>query len=78
VATTLADADPVETGGFSREGEQAGEQAAYERAVERTREHVADGDIYQGVISRSRNLTGEIDPLGLYESLRTVNPSPYM
>ncbi len=78
VATTLADADPVETGGFSREGEQAGEQAAYERAVERTREHVADGDIYQGVVSRSRNLTGEIDPLGLYESLRTVNPSPYM
>ena len=78
VATTLADADPVETGGFSREGEQAGGQAAYERAVGRTREHVADGDIYQGVISRSRNLTGEIDPLGLYESLRTVNPSPYM
>ena len=78
VATTLAEADPVETGGFSREGEQAGGQAAYERAVGRTREHVADGDIYQGVISRSRNLTGEIDPLGLYESLRTVNPSPYM
>ena len=78
VATTLADADPVETGGFSREGEQAGGQAAYERAVERTREHVVDGDIYQGVISRSRNLTGEIDPLGLYESLQTVNPSPYM
>ncbi|MFB6101215.1 MAG: anthranilate synthase component I [Haloplanus sp.] len=75
---TLADAGPPETGGFVRTGETADPQEEYEDAVRRAKEHVLDGDIYQGVISRKRELTGEIDPLGLYESLRAVNPSPYM
>jgi anthranilate synthase component 1 len=78
VADLLAAADPVEPGGFRPTDERAGGRDSYEAAVERTREHVFDGDIYQGVISRSRTLSGELDPLGLYESLRTVNPSPYM
>jgi anthranilate synthase component 1 len=78
VATLLAEADTVEPGGFRRDDEDAGERERYERAVEQTRQHVFDGDIYQGVISRSRTLTGELDTLGLYESLRSVNPSPYM
>jgi anthranilate synthase component 1 len=78
VERTLADADPPETGGFERTGETAGPRAAYEDAVRRAKEHVLDGDVYQGVVSRTRELTGEVDPLGLYESLRTVNPSPYM
>jgi len=30
------------------------------------------------VISRSRELRGEVDSLGLYAALRDVNPSPYM
>ncbi|ERH12422.1 MAG: anthranilate/para-aminobenzoate synthases component I, partial [halophilic archaeon J07HB67] len=37
-----------------------------------------DGDVYQGVISRTRTVSGSVDDLGLYESLREVNPSPYM
>jgi anthranilate synthase component 1 len=74
----LADADPVETGGFRREDETAGPRDEYEDAVERARESVYDGDIYQGVISRKRELYGEVDPIGLYDSLREVNPSPYM
>jgi len=78
VAGLLRSADPVETGGFDRETTDADGREAYERAVARTREHVFDGDIYQGVISRSRSLTGALDQLGLYESLRAVNPSPYM
>jgi anthranilate synthase component 1 len=78
VAATLADAAPPETGGFVKTGETAGPRGEYEDAVRRAKAHVLDGDIYQGVISRKRELTGEIDPLGLYESLRTVNPSPYM
>ena len=78
VEQTLAAHDAPETGGFAKTGETAGPREAYEDAVARAKEHVLDGDIYQGVISRKRELTGEVDPLGLYESLRAVNPSPYM
>ena len=78
VESLLADADNLETGGFRKDREQAGSKEAYEEAVERAKEHVFSGDIYQGVISRTRELYGEVDPLGFYDSLRTVNPSPYM
>jgi anthranilate synthase component 1 len=78
VADLLADATVPATGGFRRDREEAGSRAAYEQAVERAKEHVYSGDIYQGVISRTRELYGEVDPLGFYESLRSVNPSPYM
>jgi len=78
IERTLADAAPPETGGFVRTGEEAGPREAYEDAVRTAKEHVLDGDIYQGVISRTRELAGDIDSLGLYESLRSVNPSPYM
>ncbi|RXK51609.1 anthranilate synthase component I [Halorientalis pallida] len=75
----LLDADvAVETGGFALESERAAPRADYEAAVERAKEHVLDGDIYQGVISRKRELDGDVDPLAFYESLREVNPSPYM
>jgi len=78
IERTLADAGDPETGGFVRADETVGPREAYEDAVRTAKAHVLDGDIYQGVISRKRELTGEIDPLGLYESLREVNPSPYM
>jgi anthranilate synthase component 1 len=78
VASLLADAPAPDPGGFVRAGERASPQDAYEDAVAAAKEHVLDGDIYQGVISRTRELYGEIDPLGLYRSLRAVNPSPYM
>jgi anthranilate synthase component 1 len=78
VAAALSDADEPETGGFSRTGETAGPQDEYEEAVRQAKQHVLDGDIYQGVISRKRELTGDIDTLGFYEALRAVNPSPYM
>jgi anthranilate synthase component 1 len=78
VVRVLSSAGPIETGGFRREREHAGSRGEYEAGVERAIEHVLDGDIYQGVLSRSREFEGQVDPLGLYESLRTVNPSPYM
>ncbi|SFK71695.1 anthranilate synthase, component I [Halogranum rubrum] len=78
VADVLTDADEPETGGFRRTGETAGPQGEYEDAVRKAKQHVLDGDIYQGVISRKRELTGDIDTLGFYEALRAVNPSPYM
>jgi anthranilate synthase component 1 len=78
VATLLGGATPPATGGFRHDHTEAGPREVYEEAVERAKEHVYSGDIYQGVISRTRELHGELDPLGLYESLRAVNPSPYM
>ncbi|WP_049935987.1 anthranilate synthase component I [Haloplanus natans] len=78
VEETLAAAGDPEPGGFVRAGETVGPREEYEDAVRKAKAHVLDGDIYQGVISRKRELTGEIDPLGLYASLREVNPSPYM
>ncbi|MDQ2051350.1 anthranilate synthase component I [Natronolimnohabitans sp. A-GB9] len=78
VAETLREADTPETGGFVREGEVAGPKAEYEESVRRAKEHVLDGDIYQGVISRTRELYGDVDPIGFYEAMREINPSPYM
>ncbi|SFR92837.1 anthranilate synthase, component I [Halomicrobium zhouii] len=78
VEAALRTADDLETGGFVREREDAGPRDEYEAAVEKAKESVLSGDIYQGVISRKRELYGEMDPIGLYESLREINPSPYM
>ena len=78
VVERLSTAEPPETGGVTVDAETAGAQAEYEAAVETTKRHVLDGDVYQGVISRTRTLSGDVDDLGLYESLREVNPSPYM
>jgi anthranilate synthase component 1 len=84
LSTTEATESDVSTGtvgsepGFVRTSETAGPREEYEDAVRRAKEHVLDGDIYQGVISRKRELTGDIDTLAFYRSLRAVNPSPYM
>ncbi len=78
VSALLKDADPLSTGGFVPHERRADPQPAYEDAVRRAKEHVLDGDIYQGVISRTREIDGEIDTLGLYGALREINPSPYM
>ena len=78
VGGLLADAGPPATDGFRPVAERAGPKDDYEAAVARAKEHVLGGDIYQGVVSRTRELDGDVDPLALYESLRDVNPSPYM
>ncbi len=78
VAGDLAATTAPETGGFERDSTDSGPREEYERAVAEMQEHVLDGDVYQGVVSRSHEITGELDALGLYESLREVNPSPYM
>ena len=78
VAAALDGADPPDPDGIRVRDTEADPRGAYEDAVRRAKRHVLDGDIYQGVISRSRRLRGDVDPLGLYAALRDVNPSPYM
>jgi anthranilate synthase component 1 len=78
VASILADAPPPDPGGFVQTDGDADPRADYEDAVRTAKEHVLDGDIYQGVISRRRIREGRIDPVGFYAALRDVNPSPYM
>jgi anthranilate synthase component 1 len=53
-------------------------EASFLQAVARAKRYVFDGDIMQVQIGQrlSRRFAGE--PLALYRSLRTLNPSPYM
>lgn len=74
----LEEPQSVAQGGFDIHTTQAEPESAYATAVERAKEHVLDGDIYQGVLSRKHELNGLIDPRGFYAALRDVNPSPYM
>lgn len=62
---------PVEaTSNFSQE--------AYEEVVRRCREYIINGDIIQVVPSRRVARPTFADPFGIYRSLRSLNPSPYM
>ncbi len=78
VADRLTQAESSSTGGFRRTAERAGDRAVYENAVAEAKQAVNEGEVYQAVISRTRELEGDIDPVALYESMRSVNPSPYM
>jgi anthranilate synthase component 1 len=78
VESVLSGTDDPETGGFEKDAEVAGPRGEYEDAVRSAKESVLDGDIYQGVISRTREQYGDVDPLAFYDSLRSINPSPYM
>ena len=50
----------------------------FEQMVLRAKEHIADGDIFQVVLSQRFESEFAGDPLDLYRCLRFGNPSPYM
>jgi anthranilate synthase component 1 len=50
----------------------------FEAGVRTVKEHIAAGDIYQGVLSQRFEASVEAEPLTVYRALRHVNPSPYM
>ena len=56
--------------GFSR--------SAFLDAVERIRAYIQAGDVMQVVLSQRLSVPFPYEPLDLYRSLRTLNPSPYM
>src|SRR5688500_17625471 len=50
----------------------------FETGVRTIKEHIAAGDIYQGVLSQRFEADITADPFTVYRALRHVNPSPYM
>ncbi|MCK5943912.1 MAG: anthranilate synthase component I family protein, partial [Planctomycetes bacterium] len=45
--------------------------------VERMREHIAAGDVFQAVLSRSVRWSGDADPLDVFARLASREPAPY-
>ena len=64
--------------GMAAEPSSSIEEAAYLEAVAKSKQYIFDGDIMQVQISRRLSRRYDGDPLALYRSLRTINPSPYM
>ncbi|MCW9048064.1 MAG: anthranilate synthase component I [Gammaproteobacteria bacterium] len=56
--------------GFTEEG--------YKKAVARAKQYIVDGDVMQVVLSQRMSIPYSAEPLDLYRSLRSLNPSPYM
>jgi anthranilate synthase component 1 len=50
----------------------------FEEMVEKAKEYIADGDIFQVVLSQRFESEYSANPLDLYRQLRFGNPSPYM
>ncbi|GIU96440.1 MAG: anthranilate synthase component I [Actinomycetota bacterium] len=60
------------------EGEANMPDERYRRIVASFREHIAAGDIYQGVPSRRVSFPAPDGGLAIYRRLRVTNPAPYM
>ena len=56
--------------GFTQEG--------FESAVIKAKQYITDGDAMQIVLSQRMSVPFHAEPLDLYRSLRSLNPSPYM
>lgn len=50
----------------------------FEDVVLKAKEYVHSGDVIQVVLSQCFSGESAVDPLDIYRSLRTINPSPYM
>jgi anthranilate synthase component 1 len=50
----------------------------YEKAVEKAKEYITEGDVFQVVLSKRYQFQQKGSLIPFYETLRTINPSPYM
>jgi len=50
----------------------------FKTAVDKAKQYIFDGDIMQVVLSQRMTKPFESNPLSLYRTLRSLNPSPYM
>ncbi|MDK9725595.1 MAG: anthranilate synthase component I [Sterolibacteriaceae bacterium MAG5] len=68
-ADTMVSSEPAES--------EFGEQA-FKDAVRKAKQYIVDGDVMQVVLSQRMSKPFRAQPLALYRSLRSLNPSPYM
>ncbi|MEY4921053.1 MAG: Anthranilate synthase component 1 [Pseudomonadota bacterium] len=68
---------PLQTSNRTKAQSEFGEEA-FKKAVEKAKSYIFEGDIMQVVLSQRLSQRFDSPPLALYESLRTLNPSPYM
>ena len=69
---------PQASGGRSGSTRRLPSRHEYERAVVRAKEHIRAGEAFQIVLSQRAERPTCASALGLYRSLRRVNPSPYL
>lgn len=71
---------PVASGAFRLHGdfEAMTDPADFRRGVERLKSAIAEGEVFQGVLSQRFEQGFSGDPFTLYRALRLVNPSPHM
>jgi anthranilate synthase component 1 len=70
-------APSLQTSNLTEAHSEFGEEA-FKKAVEKAKSYIFEGDIMQVVLSQRMSQRFDSPPLALYESLRTLNPSPYM
>lgn len=58
--------------------EQETDLEQFASGVGRVLEHIAAGDVFQAVLSRSQHVASGAAPLDVYRSLTRLDPSPYM
>lgn len=46
--------------------------------VNKAKQYIENGEVHQVVLSRRLELETKLDPLDVYENLRSINPSPYL
>ena len=69
---------PVETPSPSQPAASVFGEAQFKQAVLKAKNYITDGDIMQVVLSQRMSKPFVANPLALYRSLRSLNPSPYM
>jgi anthranilate synthase component I len=68
---------PASTGRSEGRTRRLPERKRYEASVRAAKDHIRAGDAYQIVLSQRAERETDVSALGLYRSLRRINPSPY-
>ncbi len=69
---------PCDTVVSSEPAESEFGEEAFKDAVRKAKQYIVDGDVMQVVLSQRMSKPFRAQPLALYRSLRSLNPSPYM
>ena len=71
---------PLKSSSFSKEARQlfSLDQHDFSSAAQKIQAYISAGDVFQVNLSLRESRTHHSDPVSIYETLRTINPSPYM